>query len=290
MGRTEKEEVSALSREFDVSMNRAIKALGVAKSTLYYKPKPYPKREGKPRKPLFEEAKVAIREITDKKSTFGTPRVRAVLKRDYGIELSRYMVHKYMSQEGLLSKRGKPRGASRPHTGKVSVEEPNTRWSSDITSIKCWDGRKLRVAFILDCCDRSVIAWKAGIAMQACDIELMLQDALFERFGEGLPQKGSLEFLHDNGPEYIEKNLRSGVESWNMVDCSTPTYSPQSNGICEAFNGTFKRDYVYENCLESPEKVKAMIQGWVDEYNGYAPHSSLGMKTPDEFYKLKTAA
>jgi len=60
--------------------------------------------------------------------------------------------------------------------------------------------------------------------------------------------------------------------------------------MCEALNGTFKRDYVYENCLDNPAVVYDQIQRWVDEYNKYAPHSALNMKTPDEFYNFKNAA
>jgi putative transposase len=232
----------------------------------------------------------AIIEITKKKATYGIPRVRAVLKRDYKMELSKYMTHRIMKEEKLLISRNRTRGESRPHTGQISVEQPNTRWASDITSIKCWNGQKLRFTYILDCCDRSIIAWKAGLRMQGCDIELMFQDALFERFGEILPESGTLEFLHDNGPEYIEKKLQKTLFDWKIVDCRTPTYSPQSNGMCEAFNGTFKRDYVFENCLESPETVTQQIQKWVDEYNSFAPHSALNMKTPNEFYIFKSAA
>jgi len=273
-----------------VSINRTIKALGVPKSTLYYQPKPYPDRRRTPRKQLAEQAKATILKITAVNATYGTPRVKALLKRDYNMDLSKYMIHRFMKEEHLLIKRNRTRGCSRPHTGKISMDESNTRWASDITSIKCWNGQKLRFTYILDCCDRSIIAWKAGLHMQACDIELMLQDALLNRFGDALPQKGSLQFLHDNGPEYIEKNLRKNIKLWKIEDCNTPTYSPQSNGMCEAFNGTFKRDYVYENCLDNPETVYNQIQKWVDEYNQFAPHSALNMKTPNEFYIFKSAA
>ena len=273
-----------------MSINRVIRTLGVAKSTVYYKPKAYPKREITYRMSASEGVKSAILAITGKKSTYGVPRVKAILKRDYHLELSKYMVHRVMKEEGLLIKRNRTRGASRPHTGKIAVLEPNKRWASDITSIKCWDGQKLRFTYILDCCDRSIIAWKAGFHMQGCDIELMLQEALFNRFADQTPEKGELQFLHDNGPEYIEKNLKKQVGLWNIEDCNTPTYSPQSNGMCEAFNGTFKRDYVYQSCLDNPATVYTQIQEWVDEYNQYAPHSALGMKTPNEFYNFKSAA
>ena len=118
----------------------------------------------------------------------------------------------------------------------------------------------------------------------------MLQNGLFKRLGENFTENHQLEFLHDNGPEYIEKNLVKQLKQWNIKNCNTPTYSPQSNGMCEAFNGTFKRDYVYESSLDNPQVVYDQIQGWIDEYNDYAPHSSLNMKTPSEYYNMKTAA
>jgi putative transposase len=275
-------------------MNRTIKALGVAKSSIYYKPVAYA-RQGSRRRETPQQAKDAIKELTGGNATYGVPRVRAVLARDYGILLSKYMIHRYMKEEGLLITTHRRRGSSRPHTGKVSVEEPNTRWASDITSIKCWNGEKLRVAIVIDCCDRSIIAWRAGTSILAGDIELMLQEALFKRIGEqALPfiegAGNQLEFLHDNGPEYIEKALKKQMAEWGLKNCNTPTYSPQSNGICEAFNGTFKRDYVYENCLDDPNTVSKQIQRWIDRYNNYAPHSALGMKTPNQYFNFKNAA
>jgi putative transposase len=125
--------------------------------------------------------------------------------------------------------------------------------------------------------------------MWAVDVEQMLQEALLKRFGQAYASS-SLEFLHDNGPEYRENVFQDQLKKWNIKNCNTPTYSPQSNGMCEALNGTFKRDYVYQNCLDSEEEVQKMIHEWVKDYNTFAPHSALGMKSPEEFFRLKLAA
>ena len=273
-----------------MSKNRIIKALGISKSSVYYKEKSYPKRKRTNRKDLSQVVKMLIRKIAKKKTTYGVPRIRAILKRDYGFDTTKHMVHRYMKEVGLLITRNRTRSSGRDHSGTISVPEINTRWASDITSIKCWNGEKIRVAVILDCCDRSIISWIAAKRIQACDIEAMVQDALCKRFGDLNPPKGQLQLLTDNGPEFIEKELNRNLEKWNIESCNTPTYSPQSNGMVESFNGTFKRDYVYENCLDSAEYVQSLIPKWMDEYNDYAPHSALKMKTPTEFYKLKTAA
>lgn len=126
--------------------------------------------------------------------------------------------------------------------------------------------------------------------MQAADIELMVEEAIAKRFPGTDFKTAGLEFLHDNGPEYIEKVFRKRLISWDVTDCRTPCYSPESNGMCEAFNGTFKRDYVYQGSLDNFETLKAQIEKWVADYNSFAPHSALGMLSPAEFYKLKTAA
>lgn len=271
-------------------MSYVIRVLGVAKSSVYYKPRVYPKRTSRERKPLTMHQKDIIKQLCGHRATYGVPRVRAVLERDYDIYLSKHKIHQYMKQEGLLIKTGRSRGSNRPHTGKVSVAQPNQRWASDITSIKCWNGEKLRLAIIIDCCDRSVIAWKAAKTIQGYDIELLMQEALHKRFGDVPTVNGQLQFLHDNGPEFIERGLQKQLKIWKVVDCATPTYSPQSNGICEAWNATFKRDYVYQRCLDNGKYVIDQIQDWIDDYNNFAPHSALNMKSPKQFYTFKHAA
>ncbi len=271
-----------------MSQNRVLRLFGISKGTAYYKKKGYPKvRLSIVRKQ--DDALEIIREICRKRPTYGCPRVRAIAKRDYGLVLSGYKVHRLMKEDGLLLQLRGTRKPPREHTGKVSVKTSNTRWASDLTQIRLWDGTRLRFTYILDCCDRNILAYRLGRYMWAVDIEQMMQEALLKRFGQ-LPTPKKLEFLHDNGPEYLEHAFQKQLKEWKVTNCNTPTYSPQSNGMCEAFNGTFKRDYVYQNCLESEEEVQKMIKEWVEDYNSFAPHSALGMKSPMEFFKLKSAA
>lgn len=271
-----------------MSQNRILRLFGISKGTSYYKKRGYPKT--RMTKPAKDDATVSVlKEISRSRPTYGCPRVRAIAKRDFGLPLSGHKVYSLMKKHGLLLRNKGTRMPPREHTGKVSVPTPNTRWASDLTQIRLWDGTRLRFTYILDCCDRNIIAYRLGRYMWAVDVEQMLQEALLKRFNQ-LTAPKPLEFLHDNGPEYLEHALQKQLKEWNIRNCNTPTYSPQSNGMCEAFNGTFKRDYVYQNCLDSEEEVRRMIHEWVQDYNTFAPHSALGMKSPNEFFNLNLAA
>jgi len=50
-----------------------------------------------------------------------------------------------------------------------------------------------------------------------------------------------------------------------LVPITTPSYSPQSNGLAEAFVKTFKRDYVEGAELRDAETVLAQLGGWFDD-------------------------
>jgi putative transposase len=191
-----------IAKDEEVSINRTIKVLSVSKGTLYHKKKPYV-RNRCTRQPVVPEVVTAIKKICGNKATFGAPRVRAILRRDHGFALSYYRVRRIMREEGLLISRLAIARPGRSHTGKIAVEQSNTRWASDITTITPWNRDKGRFTYVLDCCDRSIIAWRFGRHIQACDIEQMFQESLMTRFGGELPDGQGLEFLHDNGPEYI---------------------------------------------------------------------------------------
>ncbi len=92
-----------------------------------------------------------------------------------------------------------------------------------------------------------------------------------------------LRWLSDNGPPYIAHETRRFGSGLGFIICSTPSYSPESNGASEAFVKTFKRDYVYLNRLDNPNMVIEQLAGWFDDYNENAPHKGLGMKSPREF-------
>jgi putative transposase len=217
-------------------------------------------------------------------ASYGYRRIHALLNRR-GVRCNPKTVWQAMQRQGWLStSRQRVWHSTRRHEGRVQVAEPNRRWASDITSIRAWDGQKGRLAVILDCCDRTVLAWRFAKRITAEDLAEMLREAVFGRFGEARSAACGIELLSDNGPEYTSHRFRPFVQALGLIPCHTPRRSPESNGLAEAFFGSLKRDYVYQSCLETLEDTARQVPVWIAHYNQQAPHSALGMQSPAQWY------
>jgi transposase InsO family protein len=143
------------------------------------------------------------------------------------------------------------------------------------------------VAFAIDACDREALRFIAstiGInSDMICDLMLEAVEYRFKR--SKLPHK--LQWLTDNGSYYTSKKTVAFARELGFEVCTTPAYSPQSNGMAEAFVKTFKRDYVAMADISSAEKVMAQLATWFEEYNETAPHKGLKMCSPRQFRRMQ---
>jgi len=263
------------------SLALACRALGKPRSWLYYRRRLWRRRARK--RPEVEEALGRL--LVASPVSYGYRRLHALLKRQ-GLACNPKTVWRVLRRRGWLAtgRRRVELGTGRRHTGQVQVATPNRRWASDITGIRAWDGQKGRLAIMIDCADRMVLAWRFAPRITAEDLAEMLREAVFRRFGEARSRAQGIEFLSDNGPEYTSHRFRPVVRAMGLIPCHTPRRSPQSNGLAEAFFGSFKRDYVYQACLETLAMVRCQVPKWIEHYNRQAPHSALGMWSPAEFY------
>jgi transposase InsO family protein len=193
-----------------------------------------------------------------------------------------------MSRNGLLLQRygTKP---ERPHDGKVITLKSNLRWCSDSFEIRCWSGERVYVAFALDCCDREVIAWVAADKhLDGADIRDLMAESIERRFANTRVPR-PIEWLSDNGSPYTAHATRAFGRDCGFVVCNTPAYSPESNGMAEAFVKTFKRDFVYLGDVRSADAVLKQLPEWFEEYNEIHPHKGLNMLSPRQFRRVRSA-
>ena len=230
----------------------------------------------------------SILEVTKERSTYGYPRVTALINRKRKQEFlpvwNEKRVFRVMQMHSLVLPKYtiKPK---RPHLGQVITLNSNMRYCSDILEIKCWSGEKIYVAFSLDCHDREAMSYVAEKRpLYHGDIIRLIDQTVTHRYGEFVQKiPRPIQWLSDQGPQY--KAIQTVMYASNLgFDVrTTPAYSPESNGIAEAFVKAFKRDYVYVNELWTAESVLRRLPEWFDDYNKNHPHSGLDMKSPLEY-------
>ncbi|WP_157985966.1 integrase core domain-containing protein [Teichococcus vastitatis] len=88
---------------------------------------------------------------------------------------------------------------------------------------------------------------------------------------------------------YTAADTTDFAAALNLVPCFTPVRSPESNGVCEAFVKTLKRDYARVNPRPDAISVLQQIPAWFEDYNTIHPHSGLRMRSPREFIAEQSA-
>nr|CDS58092.1 Transposase ORF B, insertion element IS2, family IS3 [Serratia symbiotica] len=192
-------------------------------------------------------------------------------------------VYRVMSENRLLLLHDKPQCPQREHNGKVAVAESELRWCSDGVEFGCDDGKKLRVTFALDCCDRETIDRAASTGgYDSRTVQDVMLGAVEKRFGNQLAEK-SIQWLTDNGSAYVAHETRWFARELNLEPCTTAVSSPQSNGMAERFVKTMKSGYI--TFMPKPDVRTALINlaAAFEHYNENHSHSALGYLSPREY-------
>ena len=275
-------------------MSAVAKTLGVSRSQLHA-------RLAGPAEPrrCYNKAQDAvmvplITALVTARPTYGYRRITALLNRqlraDGAAPVNHKRVYRIMQAHSLLLARRYTVRPDHAQDGKVVTLRSNLRWCSDGFEFTCWNGEVVRGAFLIDACDREVIAWRAvanaGIA--GSDVQDMMLEAVEARFG-GIRAPHPVEVLSDNGSAYTARETRIFARQLGLRACFTPLRSPQSNGVSEAFVHTLKRDYVQVAPLPDAASALALLSTWFEDYNDHHPHSGLRMRSPREFIQAQTA-
>lgn len=266
------------------------RALHVARATAYLRPRV---RKGRfYRRAEDTEVLYQILSVTRSRASYGYRRTHALVNRERRVgaaapyNLKR--IRRVMRIAGLMLPGKNRRRFERPHTGKVEMPASNQRWCSDGFNVPCWNGDVVRVAFALDCHDREALGHVGRTRdLRGEDIRLLLDESLWARFGQRtLTTPVEIQWLSDNGGPYISTDTVLYARTLGFRPVTTPAYSPESNGMAEAFVNTIKRDYVQGADLSDGDTVLRQLPAWIADYNRFAPHSSLGMLSPMEFRAL----
>lgn len=254
--------------------------LGASRSSAYRESRPRPgfyrrQEDGV----VLEQIKQVIRE----RASYGHRRVTKLVNHDFETGYNKKRIRRVMKMHGLQLPTKNRRRNGRPHLGRIIRDGSNERWCSDALELRCWNGEIVQIAFALDCHDREALSFVAAPrVLQARDIQQLMRDAVYYRF-DGYKPTDPVQWLSDNGGIYTALETLIAAEKLGLAPITTPAYSPQSNGMSEAFVNTLKRDYVEGAMLWDAQSVLREVPGWFEDYNQRAPHSALNMLSPRQY-------
>jgi putative transposase len=156
---------------------------------------------------------------------------------------------------------------------RLRAERPNHVWAIDFEFDETADGRRLKLANIVDEYTREALAMRVGRSCTADDLVNVLDDLVADR---GAPA----HLRADNGPELIAWALREWCRLSGAQTCYIEPGSPWENPYVESFNGRVRDELLNVEEFTSLTVAQIMVEAWRMEYNTYRPHSALDGANP----------
>jgi putative transposase len=264
-----------IDRGHALSVTKQAEAAGLARSTVYYLPRPASAADLELMRQLDE---------LHLEFPFAGARMLSRLLAARGSRIGRRHVKTLMRRMGIEALYRRPR-TTKPEPGHkvypyllrgLEIVRPNQVWAMDITYIPMAKGF-VYLAVVLDWFSRRVLSWRLSITMEASFCVAALEEALAKY---GKPEI----FNTDQGSQFTGAAF-TGVLASNGIAISMDGKGAwRDNVFVERLWRTVKYEEVYLHAYESGTEARASIGRYLDCYNRRRPHSSLDGMTPDQAY------
>jgi len=264
-----------IDRGHDLPVTRQAKVLQLARSTVYYQPRPA----------SFEDLAL-MRQLDELHLDYpfaGARMLRSLLRRE-GVFVGRRHVSTLMKRMGIEAIYRRP-NTSKPAPGHkiypyllrgVAIERVNHVWAMDITYIPMRRGFVYLTA-VVDVASRRVLAHRVSITMEA--------EFCVEALKEALGKHGRPEIFNtDQGSQFTSLDFTSVLLDAKVSISMDGKGAWRDNVFVERLWRTIKYEEVYLKAYDSVSEARASINRYLAFYNQGRPHSALDERTPDEAY------
>ncbi|NNF42345.1 MAG: transposase [Phycisphaerales bacterium] len=184
----------------------------------------------------------------------------------------------------LVRERGWRRPRLRIHPAKPKVgiraSRPNEMWHIDTTIIRLLDGTRAYVHAVIDNYSRRILAWRVAGRFEPVNTVATLLEAGQLCAAEDEPPT----VLTDGGVENVNQSVDELIDAGVLRRILAMTDLQFSNSMIEAWWRALKHQWLFLNSLDSVEKVRHLVEFYVEEHNERLPHSAFRGQTPDEMY------
>ena len=264
-----------IDRGHALSVTKQAAVVGIARSTVYYLPRP------------VSAADLALmRRIDELHLEFpfaGSRMLRRLLAAE-GSKIGRRHVKTLMQRMGIEALYRRPR-TTKPEPGHkiypyllrgLDIARPNQVWAMDITYIPMAKGF-VYLAVVLDWATRRVLSWRVSITMEATFCVETLEDALARH---GKPEI----FNTDQGSQFTGTAFTGVLAAHDVKISMDGKGAWRDNVFVERLWRSVKYEEVYLRAYDTVSDARQSIGRYLDLYNRRRPHSSLDGMTPDQAY------
>ena len=264
-----------IDRGHALSVTRQAGIVGIARSTVYYRPAP-----------VSAEDLSLMKQIDRLHMEFpfaGSRMLRRLLALQ-GSKVGRRHVKTLMQRMGVEALYRRPR-TTKPGPGHkiypyllrgLEITRPNQVWAMDITYVPMAKGF-VYLAVVLDWFSRRVLSWRLSITMEAAFCVETLEEAIGKL---GKPRI----FNTDQGSQFTCTDFINVLENNDILISMDGKGAWRDNVFVERLWRTIKYEEVYLRAYDSVSEARASLGRYLDLYNRRRPHSSLDDMTPDQAY------
>jgi putative transposase len=263
----------------EITVKRQAELMEVNRTSVYRKPKPNE----------YSAADLHLMRLIDKihtaHPTWGYRTITKVIRRDEGIKVNKKKVRRLMKVMGVhtifpqpnLSKRYSAQ-YRRPYLLRnLVIDEPDQVWGADITYIRM--GRGFMYLFI-------IIDWYSR-----CIVDYELSTTLTKDFVLGccrraLERKVPSIFNTDQGSHFTNPDYLALMDEFGVRVSMDGKGQALDNVRTERFFRTLKYDLIYTQEFYTPRALRKALREYMNEYNTYRPHSSIGDRCPADVYGI----
>lgn len=264
-----------------ISMRKQSKLLGVARSTITYKPVD--------EDPEDIRIKRLLDEIYMKDPCLGSRRLVTVLERDYDIKTDRKRVARLRREIGQEAIWCKPR-TSVPDSGhrkypyllrNLAIERPDHVWCADITYVPMPRGHAYLCA-VMDWHSRKVLGWTLSNTM-GTELCLAALEMALKTTGK-VPEI----FNTDQGCQFTSAEWTERLAGLGIRISMDGKGRWMDNVFIERLWRSVKYERIYLFEHTTLPALQRSLEQWFDSYNNWRPHEKLSNLTPGRVYQAST--
>jgi putative transposase len=223
------------------------------------------------------------------RKVYGSPRIHAELRMQYGIRVGRKRVERLMRQAGISGLVERKRGRTTIRVPGVRVaddlvqrafrpDQPDVLWVADLTYLKTWEGW-LYLAAVQDAYSRRIVGWSMADHMRT---ELVV-DALQMGLARRRPEPGLIHHS-DQGSQFVSLGFGQICAKAGIARSMGSRGDCWDNAVAETFFATLKKELVHRRSWPTRRELTGEIFEYIEGfYNTTRRHSTLGYLSPAQF-------